>query len=529
MKLLNQVCLVISGLLILGYSLPSKGVDYPFEKQISPADPIHLGTKRELFVDDFLIDRLSGKASLQLHQPTPKEIIMVHDKEWEGSGSGYHSVFKDGDIYRMYYKAWQHEASADKSTFHPLYCAYAESKDGIHWVKPNLGLHEFKGSKNNNIVFASGPIEGFDLDAGHPAVFKDENPNVSPDALYKAILISGKTKRGLVAFKSPDGLHWTLISDQPIITNGAFDSQNLAFWDGYRKEYRAYWRFFSKATTDNKNLYSGMREIRTATSPDFIHWKKEANLTYVDSPQEELYTNQIKSYHRAPHIFIGFPARYIDRGWSESMRKLPELAEREKRASKSGRYGTALTETLFMASRDGVTFKRWNEAFLRPGIESNGSWTYGDAYLAWHPVETKSEYPGAPNELSLYGTTSYWKGTASKLRRYTMRLDGFVSVNAPMTGGELLTKVITFDGNQLVLNFASSAAGDIRVEIQDESGKPIPGFGLNDCPPLFGDTVERTVNWNKGSDVSALKGKKVRLRFALRDADLYALQFKTGQ
>jgi hypothetical protein len=77
----------------------------------------------------------------------------------------------------------------------------------------------------------------------------------------------------------------------------------------------------------------------------------------------------------------------------------------------------------------------------------------------------------------------------------------------------------------LALNFATSAAGSIRVEIQDLDGKPLPGFALADCPPHFGDTIERVVTWRGGSDVGALAGRPVRLRFALQDADLYAYQF----
>jgi hypothetical protein len=270
----------------------------------------------------------------------------------------------------------------------------------------------------------------------------------------------------------------------------------------------------------------GNRGIRTATSQDFIHWNEQANLEYVDSPEEQLYTNQIKPYFRAPHLFIGFPARYVDRGWSTSMKALPELEEREKRASKSERYGTALTESLFMVSRDGKIFKRWNEAFLRPGLERNGTWTYGDGYIGWHIVETSSDIDGAPNEMSLYSTENYWKGKSSKLRRYTLRLDGFVSVNAPMSGGELITKPLTFSGSKLMLNFSSSAAGGIQVEVQDAAtGKVFPGFGIEDCPVIFGDTIERVVNWKNGNNVSVLEGKSLRLRFVLKDADLFSFQF----
>ncbi len=494
-------------------------------------DVINVGSRLELFVDSFLIDELKGGA-LKMHEPVKREIVLVHDEPWEGSGSGYHSIFKDGNIYRMYYKAWQHEASGDMSNYHPLYCAYAESKDGIHWYKPSLGLHEFNGSKDNNIVISSEEVNGVMIDAGHPAVFKDENPNISEDERYKALVISKKPKYGLAAFKSKDGIHWTLMQEEPVITDGAFDSQNLAFWDPSIKKYRAYWRYFSEGESvpadnvDWSKLAKGVRGIRTAVSDDFIHWDEAVNLSYLDSPEEELYTNQIKSYHRAPHILIGFPARYIDRGWSTSMRSLPELTERENRAAKSQRYGTALTESLLMTSRNGHLFNRWNEAFLRPGIESPGTWTYGDQYIGWHLVETKSENKGAPIELSFYATEQYWKGSASALRRYTLRLDGFVSVNAPFKGSELITKPIVFEGDELVLNFATSAAGDIYVELCDVDNKPIPGFAIEDCEPVFGDAVARVVTWKKGADVSSLAGKPIRLRFKMKDADLYSIRFK---
>jgi hypothetical protein len=487
-----------------------------------------IGSRRELFVDDFLIERLAGKAELRLHHPEPREIALVHDAPWEGTGTGYHSVFQDGRLYRMYYKAWHLDVQPPgtvKTNAHPLYCCYAESDDGVRWRKPELGLFEFKGSKKNNIVMAPGRIGEANPDPGHPAVFKDGNPDASADARYKAFVRSEKP-HGLLAFKSPDGIHWTPMSETPVITEGAFDSQNLAFWDAARGEYRAYWRIFTAGVANGTTWKpAGVRAIRTATSKDFLHWGPHADLTYADSPAEHLYTNQIKPYHRAPHLFVGFPTRYIERGWSGSMRALPDLQNREWRAKASLRYGTAITEGLLMAGRDGVRFKRWNEAFLRPGIERAGTWHYGHQYIAWHLVETKSALEGAPDELSLYAVEHYWTGSGSALRRYTLRLDGFVSVNAPMSGGELITRPLLFQGGKLMMNFATSAAGDVRVEIQNAEGKPVEHFSLNDCPPIFGDTVGRVVTWKNSGDVSALAGQPVRLRFVLRDADLFAFQF----
>ncbi len=491
---------------------------------------VNIGNRRELLVDRHLIETLKG-VELRLHHPVPREVAIVHDKPWEGTGCGYHSVFYDGERYRMYYKAWQLDVLPGKlkTNRHPLFCCYAESTDGIHWSKPNLGLHEFAGSKENNIVLASGKLGPLVIDAGHPAVFLDERPNVPRNARFKAVVRSGG-EHGLGILQSPDGLHWSPLTDKPVLgTRGAFDSQNLAFWDPALGKYRAYWRIFTHGTTNKKTWKpAGVRAIRTAVSDDLVHWSQFADLQYEDSPPEHLYTNQIKPYYRAPHILIGFPTRYVDRGWSPSTEALPQPKLRRKRASSVRRYGTAITEGLFMTSRDGVHFHRWNEAFLRPGIQRPGTWQYGQQYIAWHVVETRSSLPGAPNELSLYATERYWHGEGSVLRRYTLRLDGFVSAQASFAGGELMTRPLVFSGNRLRLNFSTSAAGSIQVEIQDESGKPIPGYELESCPEIFGDAIDREVTWKGGPDVGSLAGKPIRIRFRLKDADLYAFQFGTG-
>ncbi len=521
-------------------------------KTPAPTSVRHIGSRRELFVDGDLIDRLVEKAELRLQHPVPQEVVIEHDAPWEGNGCVYHSVFKDGDRYRMYYAAGQLTVTSSgvNAGTHGQFCCYAESDDGIHWRKPALGLHEFQGSTANNIVMVRQKVGDAMSEPGEPAVFKDENPDAPPDARYKALLPANRLpadhRRGLLSFKSHDGLHWSPMSDKPIITDGAFDSQNLAFWDAAHGCYRAYWRYFTKGGHDAKVWNpQGHRAIRTATSTDFLNWKDQADLRYVDSPSEQLYTNQVKPYHRAPHVLIGFPTRYVERGhndgpdaeardgagpdraqrWSASLRALPELENREWRAKASERYGRALTEGLLMASRDGVTFKRWNEGFLRPGLERPGTWNYGHQFIAWHPIETKGTLEGAPNELSLYAVESYWTGNSDLLRRYTLRLDGFVSAFAPMSGGELVTKPLTFTGKALSLNFATSAAGRLQVELQDGEGKPLSGFSLDDCEELFGDTHDRRAVWKSQRNLASLAGKVVRVRFLLHDADLYSFQF----
>jgi hypothetical protein len=113
----------------------------------------------------------------------------------------------------------------------------------------------------------------------------------------------------------------------------------------------------------------------------------------------------------------------------------------------------------------------------------------------------------------------------TRVRRWAWRLDGFTSVNAGSTAGEMITKPFVFSGRRLVLNHATGAAGSIRVEIQNTNGVPVTGYALADCAEKQGDEIGGVMSWNGGSDVSALTGTPVRLRFVLKDADLYSMRF----
>jgi hypothetical protein len=134
--------------------------------------------------------------------------------------------------------------------------------------------------------------------------------------------------------------------------------------------------------------------------------------------------------------------------------------------------------------------------------------------------------PGDAREYSVYATEAYYKGPDSRVRRFTFRVDGFVSARATAGGGELLTKPLKFAGDKLVLNYAASSQGSVRVEIQDAAGVPISGFAMSDCQPLRGDEIEQTVVWREAPDLSRLAGKPIRLRFKLQNADLFSLQFQ---
>jgi len=109
--------------------------------------------------------------------------------------------------------------------------------------------------------------------------------------------------------------------------------------------------------------------------------------------------------------------------------------------------------------------------------------------------------------------------------RYTLRTDGFISVRAGATRGELTTKPIRFSGSKLEINYGCSAAGGLRVEIQDAKGKPMAGFNLSDAEELIGDRISQRVEWKNNPDLSKLAGKTVRIRFSMLEADLFSFRF----
>jgi hypothetical protein len=213
---------------------------------------------------------------------------------------------------------------------------------------------------------------------------------------------------------------------------------------------------------------------------------------------------------------VSLPARiFFDR------RTLAPEEEEFNAQTQDSRVGKAgdCSDGVLLTSRPGTTLYDFTflESFIRPGIgESN--WQSRDNYPALGVVQT------GPAEMSLFVNRDTGQRTAY-LERMTLRLDGFSSLNAPYVGGEMTTKPFTFSGIELAINYATSAAGSIRVELQDEAGVPILGYGAQDCRELIGDEIERVVAWEGGSAVGELAGKTVRLRFVMKDADVYSFRF----
>ena len=425
------------------------------------AQVLEIGSRLEPFVDRFLIDRLDN-TSLRLHEPQLAPPMTEPANNME-----YGTVIKDGDLFRLYTRDGR---SAKHDGDEPEVTRYCESRDGIHWTRPKLGLFEIDGNKENNVILHEPPF------CHNFSPFLDSRPGVPSEERFKAL--AGTVKSNLVAFVSSDGIHWRKLRNEPVITytkEYAFDSQNVSFWSVSEEKYVCYFRHF----LDNK-----LRSVCRTTSADFVNWTEPVPLR-PNFPGEHIYTTLTHPYFRAPHIYVATPTRFHpDRGES--------------------------TDIIFMTARgDGPYDRTFREAFIRPGLDP-ARWGNRSNYAALNVV------PTGPNEMSLYATP---------FRRFVMRTDGFASVRAGADPGELLTRALRFAGDELVVNYSTSAGGSLRVEVQDEAGKPKPGFALDDCTTLVGDAVEQPVRWSKES-LTSLAGQPLRLRFAMQEADLFAIRFR---
>lgn len=478
--------------------------------------PVSIGTERQLFLDeDYLIASMEN-VEITVHSPVRRELSDRRNRPWEGSGCKFHSVLYDPETkrYKMYYTATAAE------NVHPwdvrqMHAAYLESENGVDWPYRPLRLVEWNGSTENNLILKN--VLSF-------SPFIDANPNALPEERYKGISSDGHGKMSV--WTSPDGIRWTAKNGgEPVYipkTPNAFDSQNVAFWSEKERKYVAYYRAFDPRS---------FRSAERAVSDDFIHWTKESMLQFL--PEEtpvsnhgELYTNQLQPYYRAPQIYLGFPARYNDNGETESFRQLPEQDERAVRMKSHKRFGTVTSDSIYMATRDGVHVRISNDVFLAPGLKTKYNWGYGDNYIAHGIVETDSLEEDEGRELSLYAVESSFTGDDTRCRRYTLRIDGFASLHAKSRPGTVVLRPILFDGKTLSLNAATSGAGSIRVELLRPDGTPIPGFAKDDADVIYGDSLDRRVSWRGSTDVSSLAGESIVLKFYLCEADIYSLKFE---
>ena len=455
-----------------------------------------IGSRLELFVDRDLIDTMTDTV-LRMHAPRDAGVALQFDEPWEGLFAGCITVLEDAGKVHMYYRGFP-ESRADDSE---IQCTcYAVSDDGITFTKPSLGVREWMGRTDHNVILGGDAVFSHNM-----SPFIDTKPGVPSEQRFKAI--AGLHPLGLFASTSADGVHWRTLQDEPIITSEAFafDSQNVAFWSEHEQCYACYFRTWREVGGTN------WRWISRSTSDDFVNWTDPVQMSIGDETPEQLYTQQTLPYFRAPHLYIALAARFQPGKQVLTDEQIAQTGAHEQ-------YTHDCSDAVLLTSRGGARYDRtFMESFLRPGPGYN-HWVSRTNYPARGIVQT------GPNEMSIYAHRHYAQPTAHA-GRFTLRLDGFASVNALYTGGAMLTKLLRFEGRHLVLNYATSAAGEIRVELRDEADRAIERFTADDCDPIVGDEIERPVTWGGVADVGRLAGRPVRLCFLMRDADLFSLRF----
>jgi len=445
---------------------------------------IHIGSRRELFVDNLLIESKDG-VEQRLHRPIKapraKSPLPVHHMK---------TVIKDGDRFHAWYRGSDPDYTGERHTGHPGETLhYARSHDGHEWEFPDMGINGIDCGQGNNCILANLPpyLTNF-------MPFLDTRPGIDPKERFKTLAgYPGKVapKPGLFGFVSPDGISWSKRDKEAIAFNPewrhAFDSPNITFWSPVEEKYVCYFRTW----TPGENL----RSVSRSTSDDFEEWSEPVAMN-PNLPGEHLYTNHTQPCPRAPHIYIALPTRFVpDRG------DAPGYDLKDVNA----------TDILFMSTRAGSDKydRPFTKAFIRPGMDPD-AWRNRSNYVAQNVIQT------APDELSI------WHRSGD---RYTLRPDGFISINAGSDSGELITKPIAFTGGNLELNLSTSAIGGIQVELQKVDGTPFPGFALDKCPPVYGDALDKEVRWTGDAELASLAGQAIRLRFAMTECDLYSFRF----
>lgn len=512
---------------------------------------IDVGDRKQLFIDYKFIESAEG-IHLTAHQArSTRERILVPDAPWEAETSlgSYSTVIDEGGKIRMWYHVM---AGAYQPGTNPpfLGVAYAESEDGIRFSKPVLGLVEFNGSRENNLVL---PVDPKLAVIGGGTVQRDENPDCPPDRRYKSwtkyYSKPGAPIRGPHrVWYSADGLRWKL-DERPVTGLRAADTQPSWFWDPRVKRYVGYSRewvrekdgFGARMASYNESdnmlnwdsaymaLFPDERDLASAPAPmvDMTRIRVQgenvmpqrrarAGADAVAEGEDQVLTPTAPVDFYGPGVFP-YEGAYIAGismfyHWSGVRHESwPSTADVHLAVSRDGRHFTRPggREAFLRTGPDGSFDSKWLWMFPKPVRRGDELWIY---YLGSNRDHADRVEAGAQKQTAI--------------SRAILRLDGFVSARADYEGGWIMTPPLRFRGSKLELNLDAGAGGSARVEIIEESGKPIPGYTLFDADELNGDSVRKTVTWSGKSGVSALSGKPVRLRIKLRAAHLYAFQFR---
>jgi len=472
-------------------------------------DALELGTRKQLFIDDYLMESSEG-IELKMNPPRRDGAeLITPDQPWERGGyiGVYSSVVQDQGKVRVWYDLIL--PTGEGPYDHQRCVCYAESDDGVHFEKPLLNLHEFAGSKANNVVMP-GVVGGC-------SVWID--PYAPPEHRFKTqakVYPSGQ----LHLHSSPDGLHWKFFS-QLDPGPGGWDTQSIIFRDRRIQRYVLYTRRWVR-TEPRETSYRTVRRLETS---DFQTWEQESVVLQADA----LDLARHKPPTAQPSVdFYGadvFQPPGIDNAY---MMLAQAFWHWQERSPLKG-LGPSVFDVQLAVSRDGKTFQRCGER--RPFMATGPAGRF-DSKSVWampHPVSRGDEYwiyyvgnnRDHDGNLDPVANGKHLTG----ISRAVLRLDGFVSADAGYDGGVITTPLIRFAGDRLELNVETSGGGSVLVEFLDEQQHPIEEYAGTDAVPVNGNSVRMPVHWRGGPDVSRLAGRAVRLRFTMRDCKLYAFQF----
>jgi len=483
--------------------------------------PVPIGDHKQVFLDETLIREAHGIA-LHVNSPEKAGVVLSGTHTWEdGMIGGYGTVLEDQGKYRMWYTA--SPASHPKIDSVQSRLCYAESTDGLHWTKPNLGLYEWQGSKANNIIQEL-TVESTDIMI---------DPRAAPAERYKIVArLHERSARwptgtapagtGLYMMTSADGLRWTLHPTRVLPFDP--DTLNMALYDGDSGQYLAYVRTWNPerrvgvvVTSDLMKPwpyiagvpapYPGIIAAPTRDIPEAFGRDEQ------DPDTMDFYTPAVVKYPGADHAFLMFTSPYVH---------FPEPPV--------GRVPNEGTLDIDLAvSRDGRKFHRISrEPYIGLGLEGGreSRTQYMFIGLLVRPTDILQYYNGDDFTHGGYQAFAEIRHLGS-IFATRQRLDGFVSLDAGAAGGQFATPPVVFSGQRLTLNLDAGGTGEIEVQLEDATGRPIPGYGFADSDPVIQNDLAAVATWRRGhAEVGALAGQPVRLAFRLRLAKLYAFQFR---
>ncbi len=453
-----------------------------------PKEAVYLGPERDrvdLFLDDDHLVALSEgvtitPAAVEKHPGNP---VLVHDKPWEQGLLNYTCVLEDVDegVYKMWYQMVSPEPKGSRWSA----CHYAVSKDGLHWEKPALGLVEFEGSTENNILF----VESENVN-GTPSywVIKDY-AEPDPEKRYKMMRHSWDFQgRAAQMGWSADGVRWTF-SEFGNLT-GSIDSQNVFFWDNQAGSYVGYFRSHA----------GGRRSIARATSPDLFHWSR---MTTIHSPDEndpptwQLYTPGVWQLGMARQTYV-----MVTTGFDQ------------KSHAAYGQLGV---------SRDGIDWRRFREPFLPLGGETD--WDGGAIYTIGSEITI-----GDRAAIFYHGSNTPAHSREGQRGIGVALLDrgGFVGRRAEEPGYLITHPLrVSDDRSRFYLLADVSPGGSIVAELLDEDGVVIDGFSREDADAIEGEGDALEICWRGEEDLKKqMREGAVRLKLYLEKATVYGFRVR---